>query len=134
MKRILLLLTVLLTVGSCDKFVQVKYFFEVWNNSSQEVYSYAEYGHLNSMLPIDKPKLDLIQPNYRVTYYDNHFNDPKFNRLRNRDTIIIFILDKTVVNTNEWGDIQENNMILKKYYKTEKPMENVYYYPADADL
>jgi hypothetical protein len=140
MKRMFLIIISLFLLNTgCDdlieKIVPIRYAIRVYNNSNIDIYYYSIYILPDTLLPTDKPKYLIEVPSDEMKeFYDFMVDDPKFTRLDAGDRISIFILSKAIVDTKDWKEIREKNMILERYeYNTEELMNIGYgyriYYP-----
>ncbi|MDR3093017.1 MAG: hypothetical protein LBU62_00030 [Bacteroidales bacterium] len=62
MKKQVIFLSILLICGSCEKVAESRYYFIVYNNSTQMISVYAAYIYPDTFLPVEKPKMLEIQP------------------------------------------------------------------------
>ncbi len=106
-----IILSIMLCSGSCDFFLDVFYFFDVHNNSSDTVWCYSSYNYPDTSLSLDKPRLRGIKPGG----YTKIINDEKFEDALPRDTLIVFILSQDTVDAYDWAQIRDDYKIIKRY-------------------
>ena len=110
---LLIISSILLLNGSCEKISDRDYIIRVRNNSEQTVSVFAGYLP-DTLLPEIKPNLKDISSGKSKEIYDKEVGDEKFERLKT-ERITVFILDSDTVKTYSWDEVRENYNILKRY-------------------
>jgi len=122
MKRIfILVLTIFLMSGSCEKFADHSYSIEIRNNSNQIIDVCAAYILPDTLLPMEKPKLIEIQIGKFEELYDRDVNDLKFIKFKT-ENLSIFVISKDTIDKHSWNEIRTHNNILKRYEITENEL------------
>jgi hypothetical protein len=107
----LVIMTMLLSVYSCEFFVDHGYFIKVQNKANVTIWCYASYNYPDISLAVNKPLLQMIKPQV----YTKLESKEDWKKVLPKDTIVIFILSKDTVDKYTWDRIRDEYNILKRY-------------------
>ena len=111
------MLSVLIVIGAkCsndDELMKLR----IKNNSSQTLYESCSTNYpdtsLNKILsPACNPQIHKIEAN---TFQKEHYNSPTEDIFDYNDTLIVFLFNAQILESNPWDSVVKNYMILKRY-------------------
>jgi hypothetical protein len=104
----------ILLFAACENLVDHVYRIRVRNHSPQSIEIFAGYFLPDTLLPIIKPEMKIIQSGEFKDIYDSDVGDEKFKRFRNNEKLTVFILSSDTISKYAWETIVDNYMILER--------------------
>lgn len=110
----------LLMSDSCDKMMEKRYSIKIDNKSSKSIRVTAGCSKFNmciypdTVLPSAKPFLLNVGSN-DYNFLDHSFKWEDVISELPADTLSIYIFDAEIVDTNNWSQIKEGYLVLKRY-------------------
>ena len=123
MRKIVLIFGLALLMTACP--MDRQYSIRLKNNSNLTIYACAAYILLDTLLPISKLQLVLIDLNKIGNIHGYQVNDDTFKRLEKGERLTLFVLSKDSVDVHSWEYLRENNIILKRYEFNMEELNNM---------